>query len=239
MLRSKQMRKAEQFSNYKAFLMPGLILLVIILASLFLVKPQVKRIFDFRKKIQAEKQALTRLTEKVAILEGLDKAELNSKIETVVRVLPLEKDISYLLSVLRSLTDEAGVSINVVNINPGEISTSSAGAAKQSLSSLSFPLNLEGEMGKIRTLLDKVEETAPLMSIDRVSFSKLTTGVKATINLNIYDLSAPAGLGDINASVPILSGEEEKTYQRIVGFVVLKIEELPSVPSGKAEPFSL
>jgi len=70
----------------KILLIPLAVLFLILIASLFILRPKIADIFNARRNLVSNRKRLTSLTEKTAILEGLAEVELNEKVNDVLRV---------------------------------------------------------------------------------------------------------------------------------------------------------
>ena len=109
--------------NVKSLLLPGIILILVILISLFWLKPKVLVVVKIRRDLITSQKTLAELTKKLATLEGLSKTELSEKVDLALKVLPAEKDIPRNLFVVRELVLNSGLSGGGLSIpEVGELS---------------------------------------------------------------------------------------------------------------------
>ena len=220
--------------KFKAILLPVLVLLIVVFASLFFLRPKVSEIFKLRDSLAKNKESLARLTQKLASLEGLSQTELTAKTKTVTKVLPIEKDVPLILATLKTLATQTGVDLVEIKAEPGELSTDS-----DRLSFLAFELGFGGERNKLKDLLKEIEQVVPLMRIEEVVFFQSESLVEMSLNLNALFLPLPEKLASIETPVALLVPQEEKTYQELVEFKSVSVSTgLPLVPSGKENPFA-
>jgi len=64
---------------YRPFLLPGIIFLLVFTSAFLLVIPQIRSSWQLRQEMAKEKAKLAQLTQKEAILGGLDLYELERK----------------------------------------------------------------------------------------------------------------------------------------------------------------
>lgn len=218
--------ESKIFLKYKNIFLLFFLVAAFLFSSIFFLKPKVSEIFDFRRKINQRKRTLAVLTQKVATLNGLDEFELEKKAETLLRVLPSEKDIVTLLLTLKALSFREGVTIRGIQIDPREDSVTS--------------LKIEGEKEKIINFLKRVQTSYPLMKLEEVilSFSKDEEPIEAKIVIQTFFQPLPKDLGDVDSPLLPIAPEEEKSYEEVSKFNQVIIEEdLGPVQTGKENPF--
>jgi len=218
--------------EFKTFIKYKNVLLLLILAAgfifsfFFFLKPKILEIFDFRKKINQEKNTLAALTQKVAALNGLDELELERKTEVLLKALPPEKDIVTLLLTFKVLSSQEGVTLKGVKIDPDENAATS--------------LEIEGEQEKIMNFLEKIKTSYPLMKPEDValSYHKNENLIEGKIVFRTFSQPLPKSLGSIESPLLPITPEEEKSYEEISKFNSVVIEkDLEPVQTGKENPF--
>lgn len=221
-----------------------LLFLVIFFAGLFFLREKIFQIIEFRQKNSLDRQKLALITEKVATLEGLDVNELSSKTEILLKALPAEKNISNILLSLKLLVDQTGLEFKGFEVEPGELSTESAQMKepeRENLPFMLFALTINGDYQKLKDFLERVETAFPLMRLQKVSFSSEKEGSSETIlDLKAFFLPLPQTLGTIDAPLSLVTPQEENAYRQLSKFTpVLSEEALPTIQSGKENPFAL
>ena len=243
----KEVSLSESFSGLKNqnSLVSGVIIALVILSALFLVKPKVNEILGARKTIKNEREKLALLTQKAALLESLNQVELNQRVNRTLSVLPVEKDVTLVLSSLKAVALETDLTLFSIGVNPGEISSPSAQKTKKTtkpktvLPSYTFSLQAEGKTEAVKAFIQKIEKISPLLELESLSLSLEDDSVEASIEINAFYLDLPEVIGPYDKPLPLLTKDEEGILQKITGFnPVLTEGLLPFVPSGKENPFA-
>jgi len=228
----------------KIFLVPVVILFLILLASLTVLRPKISDIFKARRELNSNRRQLTILTEKLSTLEGLAGVELNEKVDDVLRVLPIEKDVAKNLFVLKRLALDSGLVFSGMNLSEvGEIST---GAAKPKLvggailPSLAFDVLVIGTQDKIKNFLVNLKSVSPLMKVVQLSTTQRKENVpESTVLIESFYLPLPKTIGKLVVPITPISREEENVLVKISEFKIFKDEEEFYFATGiKGNPFS-
>lgn len=234
-------------SLYKLFLLPALIFAGIIFSGFLLLRPELGQVSSKRADLLEEKTKLSQLTAKLATLGGLDVGELETKTNIILKALPVEKDVPQVLLAIKNLTQNAGLVLESVGVEPGEISTSSAQTTqKYNLPFLDFKITIAGNMEQLINFLAKIESTTPLMRVETIDISQTKEGgTEAALNIDAFFLPLPGSLGSTEKQLNPITTQEEKIYQKLsklespLPLVTAPGGSLPGVTSGKANPFSL
>lgn len=235
------------FKKSKSFLFPGLILILVILVSLFWLRPKVIVIIKSNRDLATNRKTLAELTKKVTTLEGLSQPELNDKVDLVLKILPSEKDVPGNLFVLKKLALDNGLMVSELSIpEVGEIASSSAETKKTSkdeiLPSLEVKLTLVGSREKIISFLQQAETTAPLMRVNSLAMSQKMEGLdEALVDIRTYFLPFPKTIGKLEQPIVPVTSQEEKVFNELSNFKLFEGSEVSSssaLPTGKSDLFS-
>ncbi len=228
----------------KIFFIPLAVLFLILIASLFILRPKIADIFKARRDLTSNKKRLTTLTEKASVLEGLAEVELNEKVNDVLRVLPVEKDVAKNIFVLKRLALDAGLVFGGVNLSEvGEISTESAKTKLTQgaiLPSLSFNVSLIGSQDRVKNFLVDLEKTAPLMKVAQLTISqKKENPSETTILIESFYLSLPKTIGKLETPIASVNREEENVLLKVAEFKSFRDEDEFYFATGfKDNPFA-
>lgn len=230
------MKKEKKLSDYKNFLLPGIVTLLVFLTTLSFLKPKVAAIIEVQKKLSQNKKNLTLLTQKLAALEGLDQTELTKKTDLLMAALPSEKKVPQALIIFKNLALETGVELEEIQVDPGELDVESEEEF------LSFNIKLSGSIEKIGTFFDKLEKTFPLMRLIVVDLSRPEGDLfNASLEVQSFFLSLPKTLGAAEEELSLVTPQEEAIYRRLVDFKAFQLKEelpLPLTQTGKENPFT-
>lgn len=225
--------------KYRFLAVPTLIGLIILVLTLTLLLPKISQILKLRQTLAQEKVRLSKLSQKVADLEGLDESELSVKANFLINSLPAEKDVPLIFASLKSLSSQTGVTLESIEVAPGELSTVSAGRKTKGPPVLSFEVSTHGAMEAMKNFLKQVESTIPVMQIIDVSLKSTGGEAEADILLDTYFLALPKTLGALETPLVKITPNEELVYKEITRFTTPLTEEaLPSVVTGKENLFS-
>lgn len=236
-------------TNNKSFLFSGFVLTLVVLVSLFWLRPKLMAIVKANRDLTVSRKTLAELTKKVTTLEGLSKPELTDKVDLVLQVLPSEKDVPTTISILKRVALNNGLLINELSIpEVGEIASSSAEAKTSKnvkediLPSLSVKLTLVGQREKIIDFFKQVETTAPLMKVSGLSISQKNEGTdESLIEVRTYFLPLPKTIGKLEQAVVPVTSQEEKIFNELASFKIFEksvFEETSSPSAAKLDLFS-
>lgn len=232
----------KNLTQYKSYLIPILVLAIIFVTSLVFLKPKIVGLSQIQKKNSVERKKLAQLSQKVASLEGLDLNELTTKSDTLLKILPAEKDVPNFMATLKVLSQQTNVTLKTLKMDPGGISTDSAQPKKEEkgLPFITISLIVRGDSEEIKEFAQKVENVIPLMRITTLSLSnKEDNFTEASIVLNAYFLPLPQNIGQLEQPISLITQEEESTYQSLFGLTSAATESgFPEVSSGRENPFS-
>ena len=187
-----------------------------------------------------QKTELNKLENKLQILEGIDKNLITDRVKKMEMVFPSDKPIVELLSNLSQLSAKHGLSFGGVSLNPGSLTDEKKGEAD--LSDLTFGFEVGGEFNNVLNFLRELENTAPLMKIDKVGLTIKTNPlldnimIIADINVSAFYQPAPKSLGGISQPVKLLSRSDEVILSRLFNFTKFQVI-LPGVQTGKTNLF--
>lgn len=234
--------KLSELSKHRSYLFPGVVVILILVSAMTILKPKLNDLLETRRGLAKQKQELAQLTQKVALLEGYDQNELNTRVNQILKVLPTEKDGPLILATVRSLVADYDLELESLNVEVGEIATEAAEPKRKEelLPSLSIKLSVTGSLDNLYNFLEAVESTTPLMMIDLVSVNREGTTIESSIQLSTYYLAAPKDIGKAGRQITPITSEEEEVYQKLSRYQSPSVgTSLPYVGSGKENPFTL
>lgn len=212
--------------KYRFVLLPILSGLIIVLVTVFFALPKIRTIASLKDQLGNEKEKLSRLTEKSALLEGFDQHELDKKVTIVETALPSKKAVAEILVTLSSLSIDSGVTLVGFSISPGILVPEEPGE-------LVFQSTFEGPRENLKNFLTKAGKVLPIIKVISLGIEQES----ATLKLESYYTPLPKTIGTIDTPLAKISESEEKIYQTIAQFESFE-RKLPKVPTGKDDPFS-
>ncbi|OIP03394.1 hypothetical protein AUK18_02125 [Candidatus Beckwithbacteria bacterium CG2_30_44_31] len=226
--------------NKQLMIMSGIALVL----GIIVFGPTLSNLHKVIKVNKQQKTELNKLEEKLQILEGIDKNLITDRVKKMEMVFPSDKPIVELLSSLSQLSAKHGLSFGGVSLSPGALTKTEEKKAETDLSDLTFSFEVGGEFNSVLKFLRELENTAPLMKIDKVGltiktnplFDIITTMVAADIDVSAFYQPAPKSLGGISQPVKLLSRSEEAILSRLFNFTKFQAV-LPVVQTGKTDLF--
>jgi len=199
--------------------------LVITVVTVLWLIPKVKDVFEMRRKIAEQKIKLSKLTEKLALLEGIDEYELEKKVEFLLAAVPEENDVFKIILVIKTLAFDNSLSLKDLKISlSGE-----------------FSFKVIGEVNKVMNFIKDIERVVPILTLDSLAFSNEgPQAVEVFMKGKNFYLAVPKEIGSIESPLPLLTSEEEKIYQYVSNFKNIDRGGLfTPMQSGKENPFNL
>ncbi len=224
--------------NEKSFLPPGAKALLVpvglfFLAAILLIvvyQIGISRINSQKAKLQKAERNENILNQKQQVLQSIE-SEVLAYADAVSVAMPDKNSSLTVISQLKSIAEENGVSLNNVEVtNPSK--------DKNGLSKTILSLEVEGVLVQVLSFLSEMGNFAPLSTIDKADLTQAGGVIRATVDLAVYWAPLPTKLPAISEAVNELSADESAL---IIEFSNLKqptfTEVLPDLPSERVDPF--
>jgi hypothetical protein len=194
----------ELSPEVKAFGVPFISVIVLVLIVIFAVLPLWNKVSEKQTQLRSAQDELRVLTQKEEALRTLDEESLEEQFQTAEIALPSGKEVPALLVGISRLYQEQGLELVNLKITPGKVSTQSAQpssdpanpspaavaetatpisggvpTAKQvfpSTKRLDFDIVLSGTLEQARGFLNTLEKSLRLMLVNSFTFSQNTSG---------------------------------------------------------------
>ncbi len=212
--------------KYRFVLFPLATGFIIVATTVLFVLPKLKIIVEIKQSMKNDKEKLSRLTDKVNLLEGLDEYELGRRVAVSEAALPSKKAVAKLLTATSFLAEETGASLVDFNISPGEVLPEKSEA-------VTFEATFKGPRDEIEKVLRRANLVAPVIRVLSFNFEASRT----ILEMMIYFSPLPKTLGRVDTPLPKISKEEEKIYEKIAQLESFE-KRLPPVATGKDNLFS-
>lgn len=193
----------------KAFSVPVVSILVVVLVVVFAILPLWKKVSAKQTQLNQDKKTLELLTLKEEELKKLDANKVNEQFQHAEVALPSAKEVPALLVGLSRLYQDQGLNLTALKIVPGSVATESAAPkdlaatanatplsqAKVGVGNQIFPKNrrldfdivLSGTLEQALGFLKTMEKSVRLMTVNSFAFAS-SRSLSPTITLN---MSAP------------------------------------------------
>lgn len=222
-------------------------LLILILAII----PQINTIKTANAKLAKEQQELDKITGKYKELEQIKLSPEFAQSDKIDAILPSKKPLLELMTGINSVAAISEVAVAELQINPGEIATSSAQlkqtARQQSVNfdSIEITITVIGQLNNIQDFMVLIEQISPITTITKIALSQNTskqsgvilTTAQLTLQTHYFTQQIKTTLG---SNLPKISQREKEIFQTIQGFTIAEPEPQNDVEGGGlSDPFSI
>lgn len=187
------------------------VFVVIIFLTLKFLLPQFDSLLVTRGVLSKTSSRLMLLETKLDILEGLDRAETDQKLDTLNKALPNQKDIGTLVGGLEYASGKAQAPLGSFSITVGSLATASGAPSKIGVPIIQFNISVRGDIDSIIRILQELNNTLPILQVDSVSF----TGELATISLSYFYKPQVLQVGTPEEPLPKLTLNQENVLNKI------------------------
>lgn len=230
-------------------------IIVIAILAIVVVVPRVQSILTLRDDISSQQRTLDTLQNKERFLESFKNAEFDALNEKLQRILPSTKPFLQTLASLEQLSLQENVIFAGLDVNPGEIASSSAVVspkdAHSDLQKMELKMKIDGTSAQINSFINKVTTIAPALDVKAFS-SSVQPGSDATTlgsntsyeaDVDLTALYAPILVSkDSGAGLLTLTKAENDYASSKLSSYVLFPETNLVAPNpdglGKSDPFS-
>jgi Tfp pilus assembly protein PilO len=178
--------------------------------------PQIYRILDQYTEIQTIKIANNQLASQINTLRELQNQNLKQRVQTLITNLPLEFDVSFIISTVKQLSEENSVNLIGVSSQIQEEKTGRdtpvPGVTVQQLE-----LKLSGETENLIKFLEQIYQISPLLQVEEVNYTRReNSSPEAKVVVKSYVLPESALSSEqAGMDVPRFTAEQEKLYQQL------------------------
>ncbi|OGY26389.1 MAG: hypothetical protein A2Z24_01235 [Candidatus Woykebacteria bacterium RBG_16_44_10] len=248
--------KNTDFSAFRVYVVPVVVILTIILLVPLVLMPQLSRIRAKNLEIKQANVRLEALKSKVSALGAIDEHDESLKLLEMEKVVPSGKEVAKLVVGVRSLAAASSLKVVELTFNPGKVVTASASvsAAKkvkvptsakkvaqkreEPKDKLVFSLKLKGALENLNKLLTRIEKVYRLIGISNLKIEQ-DEGKVYEFELQIEaPFKGIDSKGDIVAqALPQLTTDHLSTYDFVTTLENLTDISIPLVPKGVGNPF--
>lgn len=225
----------EKIKEYGVYLVAFFVFLV--LASRVLL-PQIEDVFENRALLLENSQRVTDLDKKIKVLESLDKAATEQKLQRLNLALPAQKDVGMMLSVIEQVALRSNVSLGTFSLSVGSLEATASNAVKNpkiGVPSLEVKLSLRGGIDDISRFISQLRHILPVMQVADASISPGTSTITLFYYFKPPAALRPAGRVDM---IPQISKKQEEVWQNVVDREILFLTSSDfTQTSSRPDPF--
>jgi len=246
--------KKTDLSIFKAYLIPILVLVIVVLIVPFVLMPQLRSIRDKNVEVQKGRERLELLNQKISDLTLVNENEESIKLLEVEKVIPSDKKLAALIIGVKNLALESALSNIRMTFNPGQVASQSATQSALSKSTKSklnqeteevegqliFDLEMDGKLTNLAKFLSKIEFAKRLLGINSVdsTFDSEISAQNFVLKINAPFKILKSSGDVIGQPLPELTQSHESTFE----FIINRLKDytskrVPTVPIGVKNPF--
>ena len=227
-------------ARLKEIFIPLMVLIVIVFLTSKFLYPKIIQITKLYQQLKKNEAQVENLEKKANLLENQKNDNLLTSFEKLKQILPEEKDVAGLLVSLESLKKDSNISFERFDLKPGLLATESAEALSLQ-QEFKFQITLLGTYENLINFLTKLENTAPIVSIEQtqIAFQSGKEDVKTNLQLKAYYFPLKEEQLKIESPLPALSSSLKQTHEQLLKFELFTYATfLPAEKIGRDNPFS-
>lgn len=228
---------------HRAIAVYAVVSIVAIIGILFGIIPALGQVTTLMGETNALTGDITKLKEKVQLLNSYDMGFLEQSYADIQAALPEDKSIDTLISTIENTAGKQGLTIDSFNLEKiGSIATGSAAPVpvqtKDGSSVVRANIAVTGDLTGIRNFLDELVKVRRLVRVRDASLSFLKTkqAMSADIDLDVFYQPLPTTLGKASESIEALSQKQIDTLGTITSYPVAYQVTSGTAPVVGTEP---
>ncbi len=213
---------------------PLLICFMCIAASALLIKLGLPGIQSKINKATETKKIRTTLEQRLTILKEFKAGILDDHSDITYTVFPDKNPGALALSQIKQITAEDQISVKSIEFTP-------AGELKNKINKTDILYQLESnDLTSTIRFLSKLQNTAPISTVDEVTVNTETGIVKTTLKSSVYWAALPTGLPAITEPINDLTAEEKNILNQVYSYRLpqFSILEPSSGSNDRVNPFN-
>lgn len=161
-------------------------LMVMIVFIIYAIKPTVETILVLQKKLEDATEVYQKVDQKTENLslgkQNLDNMDPDIKVK-IAKAIPNNVELKSIIQTLEQTAKRYEASISALQIHPQTLETKSEDKLGI-VSEIAFTFNVEGQYQQLISILQDLKESSRLISINNLSFSKLSEGTGLIMSLS-------------------------------------------------------
>lgn len=242
----------KQLVRHAVAVRAGVIALFAVGLLAFAIIPLFGRISELNSKIGVREKEAADIANRVAVLSGLDREILKSRVEILDKALPPKKDVLLYLSAIDGLSRELGLNFQGIALSPGDVTEATASASATGrrakivkdevpgVHSLETDVKITGQQDSIFAFLRSIEQALPLMQVKGVKIAS-SADDSLILSLRLGMLWASGNLANVKGAITLFNEKEETYFQQLAGYRVylpVTAQEAGLGGTGKADLFA-
>ncbi|MEK7527830.1 MAG: GspMb/PilO family protein [Patescibacteria group bacterium] len=220
------------------WVVPGLVLMALLLTFLGVIRPKISNISEIVKQVMEVRKTTQEVIEKRKYFMSIDQNELNASVSLLSSGVMPEKNSYLLVKIIRRISENSGYQVSDFSVSLGEVKKQDVNQKEIGFEKVPVQLVLSGPKEKYLELIEGLEKSLPVLSID--SFDMKTSGEIATIDIRVSAYFQPESnkikIETLSLKEMILSDKESTLLSTIKGFKAFEAENIEGT-EGRYKPY--
>jgi Tfp pilus assembly protein PilO len=215
----------------------AVVLVVVICVNLIIV-PKIGDYNAMNTELNGLERQKALLQEKRQYLESVDLAELKKNADLIGSAILPQNNAYILVGVVRNIADKYGFQVDSFMIRPGELSKEGSKSTVTGVAKIPIRLTVIGPVGKYLDLINGLEKSLPILSLESLDMQNSTEVSKMDIQILAYYIedSSTFDPNKLTLSDLTLKKEEMDLLTRLNEFSVLEnVNQIELEMGGKKE----
>lgn len=156
----------ELYTAYKQYSVPVLMMLASALLIFFALIPQFQDLLATLGRRGQEQEKLQVLKNNLNLLSATNEKDLDAKLSTALKALPVDKDFESVLTNISSVVNRSGVSLGSFEFRVGDLESKALG--NDLLPSLALTLALNDGVSGVSRFMTNLAESLPVSEVKKV-----------------------------------------------------------------------
>ncbi|HVA96282.1 MAG TPA: hypothetical protein VND99_01385 [Candidatus Acidoferrales bacterium] len=179
-------------SKYYSYSLIGITFIVSFVLIFYVIIPELTNWFSIRDEIAATQQRISVLQQNISFINNLDKAVLNSQLQTATDALPSDKNFGSMLQALSKASADSGVSLNDFSFQVGNLSSSTNHThvivpQNNGLSNILITVVANGNINSIKNFIKDLGNNLPLSEVTNIDGN----GGNVSVSIQFFEKPFP------------------------------------------------
>jgi len=165
------------------WVVPGLMLMALLLTFLGVIRSKISDISEIVKQVMEVRKTTQEVIEKRKYFMSIDQNELNASVSLLGSGVMPEKNSYLLIKIIQRISENSNYQVSDFSVSLGEVKKQNVNQKEIGFEKVPVQLVLSGPREKYLELIEGLEKSLPVLSID--SFDMKTSGEVATIDIRV------------------------------------------------------
>jgi len=248
--------KGLDFSRYTTFGAPIAAIVVSLIVLVVVVIPRFSQALKVRSSDADLASRVNALNQKSTLLSGLDESQLQDELKTAEEAVPSDKSIFPIVRQIETTASQNGVILDKVDVSPGALSDSSAGASPSpapnsqsagtqttsAAPSVEVKISTTSDYRSFLKFLSALYTLPRVVSIGDLTLGATGSSLNVDIVIDAYWKALPTQLGSVETPLAQLTAQEQEVLKNVQAAEATNSaatsSAIPDEPTGRNDLFA-